>query len=306
MQRNIVLSKSFTASSIITFLRQASGIFNPQSRNITDFIFYVDRVEKIDILGMLLIYKFIEYTSQKGCFIGPQLKYNEMIANKLKQSGFWGLIDSFMMNKDVDYKQLDYYQDGKSFFIAPIVLFRSGNSINENNFLKKVRIFYQGMHEVNSMIMSVVGEIILNFKEHADDDTQSIITLGGNRSKIEVACADTGIGIISSLKSLYNQAKNNLYILNAAMKRGVTSKSATNHMGLGLWALNEITKRTKGKFHVYTEGYYYMNDSGKITANACGFWKGTIIYLNLPLENPCSWDNFIENQDIYKINIHFA
>ena len=41
-----------------------------------------------------------------------------------------------------------------------------------------------------------MGEIAQNFKAHAVDDTDSILSVAGDKDKFEIACVDTGIGII--------------------------------------------------------------------------------------------------------------
>jgi hypothetical protein len=60
----------------------------------------------------------------------------------------------------------------------------------------------------------------------------------------------------------------------------------TNHMGYGLWILDEIVTATQGKLHIYSEGAYIFNNHGKKIKGLCSFWQGTIIYLSLPLANP--------------------
>lgn len=37
----------------------------------------------------------------------------------------------------------------------------------------------------------------------------------------------------------------------------------TNHMGYGLWILDEIVTATQGKLHIYSEGAYIFNNHGK-------------------------------------------
>lgn len=72
-------------------------------------------------------------------------------------------------------------------------------------------------------------------------------------------------------------------------------------MGYGLWILNQIATKTKGRLHIYSEGAFYKNDFGKEIAQKCGYWKGTIIYLSLPLKKPITLTD-IENHDNKKFN----
>ena len=41
----------------------------------------------------------------------------------------------------------------------------------------------------------------------------------------------------------------------------------------------------KGELHIYSEGAYYINRQGKVKRGECPYWKGTIIYVNLPFNN---------------------
>jgi hypothetical protein len=142
------------------------------------------------------------------------------------------------------------------------------------------------------MLFTCLSEILLNFWEHAVDDNRSIIIADGTKKKIEIACADTGEGIITSLKT--NPKYSNMHdskILSKALDIGATSKERTNHMGYGLWIINEITNLVRGKLYIYSEGYFFKNDHGKVKSGSCAFWKGTIVYLNLPLGNPVSFSD---------------
>jgi signal transduction histidine kinase len=137
------------------------------------------------------------------------------------------------------------------------------------------------------MILLVFSEILLNFWEHAIEDTESIIVAHGNSQNIEIACADTGNGIISTLGgSMISENFRPEQILLESLKRGVTSKKMTNHMGYGLWILDQITTMVKGRLHIYSQGAYYYNEYGSKKSGRCGYWQGTIVYISLPLQKP--------------------
>ena len=70
-------------------------------------------------------------------------------------------------------------------------------------------------------------------------------------------------------------------MLSKCVQRGVTSKPNSNHMGFGLWLVNELITLNNGRLHLYSQGHYYFNDFGKIKKGLCAFWPGTIIYLNI-------------------------
>lgn len=243
-------------------------------------------VNEMDTFGQLLIYKYVEFTTKNDCFFGPYIITNPYVDEKLKESGFQNLLNAFINSKDIDYRNLDYQEDGNSFFFAPIVLSRDRSISEKDKMTPRIENFFKNNPKVVSMAMTVIGEISLNFKEHAVEDTQSVMVVSGNRKKIEISCADTGVGIITSLANLYPDVKKKEKLIEKAIEKGITSKKATNHMGFGLWIVNQLATLTNGLFYVFSEGTYYFNKHGKYRSGLCSFWKGTIIYVNLPISHP--------------------
>lgn len=160
------------------------------------------------------------------------------------------------------------------------------------------------------IVFSVLCEIVSNFKEHSQDETDSILVATGDKNKFEVVCADTGIGMISSMATVLRNSPSisirDFDVLEIATRQGMTSKHDTNHMGYGLWLISEFVNLANGELHMYSEGAYYVNQCGKIKKGTCGFWQGTIIYVSLPLNNVSSlqkWqDNLAELYEDIKIN----
>ena len=72
-------------------------------------------------------------------------------------------------------------------------------------------------------------------------------------------------------------------------------------MGYGLWIINQIITLIRGKLQIYSEGFYYSNEYGKVKSGSCGYWKGTIIYLFLPLKNPVTLCDIIQNDGDEKL-----
>ena len=79
-------------------------------------------------------------------------------------------------------------------------------------------------------------------------------------------------------------------------------------MGYGLWIVNELVKINNGRLHLYSQGYYYKNDFGKITKGKCGYWQGTIIYVNLALGNPKTLSDIdsVDLNNFKDLQINFA
>lgn len=57
------------------------------------------------------------------------------------------------------------------------------------------------------------------------------------------------------------------------------------HCGTGLWLVNELVTKLKGKLILHTGGYLYRNIQGKITTFASSYWQGTILYVRLPIND---------------------
>ncbi len=306
--------KYFTQNNLITFLSEVEKIFSMKNAMKENVIFDLSKVAKTNILGILLMYKFIEYTHCNYCFRKPQVKVNEYIIEKLKEYGFWLLINSYISNKDISesiYNQLKIKVEN-NFIIAPQPLIRNdkcSTEILKKKFLPKIEEYYSFNDKMSSMIFLCLSEIFLNFWEHAVLDTKSILVAEGNKLHIEIACADTGNGIITTLGSTLSSINlSKEKIISESLKKGVTSKKMTNHMGYGLWILNEIVTLTKGRLHLYSEGAYILNDFGKITKGTCAFWQGTIIYLSLPLLNPKTLsdiDDITNSKKLDDIKINF-
>lgn len=292
IHRKIVAPKHFTTSSLVTFIQDCEEIFQLVDKKEKGFLLDLSKVSQVSMLGVLIIYKLIEYTFTNHCFERPAVSYDNPIREALKKYGFSDLILTYMADRksaEEEYRRLKV-SVGENFIIAPQALLRNDKysieSLNRN-YLPLIEKYYQKSEKIVSMIFLVFSEILLNFWEHAVEDTKSIIVASGNKQNIEIACADTGDGIVSTLgKSLTSQTIAPVSILLKAIEKGVTSKRFSNHMGYGLWILDEITTRTKGRMHIYSEGAYYYNEFGKKKNGKCGYWQGTIIYLSLPLNNP--------------------
>lgn len=305
---NFTAPKHFKANSVVTFLNEVEKVFTLKDKMQPGVTFDLTKVFQTNILGILLMYKFIDFSYNNNCFQRPEIKYNDYIKDQWIRYGFWDLIDAYVLNRDVlekGYKKLDVkIQD--SFIIAPQPLLRNESYSNEvltKRFLPKIKEYYSSDERVVSMIFQCLSEVLLNFWEHAVEDSQSILVADGNRNFLEIACADTGNGIISSLKQALkykNISKENL--IHQSVQMGVTSKEKTDHMGYGLWILNQITHLTKGRLHLYSQGAYFQNEFGKESKGKCGYWQGTIIYLSLPLTNPKT----LSDIGVFKTNEEFS
>lgn len=100
--------KTFTAQYVRGFLSNVSEIFQLETRQIPDVEFKTEGTQKIDLLGLVLIYKFFEYTVRKRCFLNPTcyLEGSTYVYQELKKYGFRDIVYAFINQKPVDYKKL--------------------------------------------------------------------------------------------------------------------------------------------------------------------------------------------------------
>src|SRR5690606_4931870 len=238
----IKIPEILNASNILPFLRNVSIIFSFENQHLSNYAMNISKLKKINVLGMLLIYKIIEFSVEKNCFRLPQIYFEDFMEEKWHEYDFIPLINSYIAQKDTskNLKNLTVQMTDK-FILAPQPLLRESNFTNnylKTKFLPKINEYYQGKNKVISMISTCFSEILLNFWEHAVDDTKSIMIAEGNNSYMEIACADTGNGILSTLKNnpKYQKFQNEKLILHSTFKN-ITSKENTYHMGYGLWII---------------------------------------------------------------------
>lgn len=106
----------------------------------------------------------------------------------------------------------------------------------------------------------------------------------GTERQVEIVSVDTSSGIIETMREKYGN-KTDRDILVHAFKKRVSSKMDKGHCGTGLWLVNEIVTALKGKLILHTGNYLYRNIQGKISTFESSYWKGTILYVKLPLSS---------------------
>ncbi|MDH0660726.1 hypothetical protein [Empedobacter sp. GD03865] len=295
-KKKFELPNNIKLNGIENFLKGVSFIFDLEGTKTKNYILDLSHIKKTNVLGMLLIYKVLEFTVKKKCFHRPVIAYEPYISNSWSKYGFISLINAYIESSDTSKELLEMNINiTDHFIIAPQPLIRVNNFSNnflKSTFLPKLNEYYQGKSKVVSMISTCFSEILLNFWEHAVDDTESVMIADGREQFIEIACADTGNGIISTLKKNKNYTNlTGIELIKMCINKDITSKEGTNHMGYGLWIINEICRSVKGRFHLYSEGFCYILDKDKVIVKEVPYWKGTIVYLALPLSNPISLED---------------
>lgn len=310
--KTITLPKQLSVTTVAEILRAANIIFQTENRQLPLYALDLSKITKTNVLGMLLIYKIIEYSIEKKCFSKPAIFFDKFIEEKWKEFQFVPLINSYIESTDASPMFKDFkIQLSDNFILAPQPLLRDNDFTDQylkNKFLPKISEYYSGNDKAISMIFTCFSEILLNFWEHAVEDSKSIMIADGNKSYIHIACADTGDGIISTLRK--NKKFNGLtkeQLILESIKKNTTSKENTNHMGYGLWLIDQIVTAINGRLHLFSEGVHYYNDYGNKKVKNTSYWRGTIVYLALPLENAkslCDIEHF-KTEEMEKIKINF-
>lgn len=297
----------FTVNTAKYFLENVSDVFHLEGKQIKNVLFDVYPTTSIDLLGQLLIYKFMDFTRNKNCFFNPKtsLPSNRYVSNEMKKMGFKKLVDENYRIKPSDEEDIPVYSENKGFFIAPIVLERNQTGEIDKFAEKKIRDYYSNSI-LTSGILQCIGEISSNFQEHAVQDTRSVLVARGNYKYVEIACADNGDGIVPSLKAAFPEmAKKTSYdVLRESIKENITSKAKLGHMGCGLWIVNQFVSASKGNMCIYSHDAYLFNQKGKIKYGSSPLWKGTIIYVHLPLINENVFSKVLKEKEKIIQNKH--
>ena len=282
----------FTPQMVKYFLKEVSPLFGMVEKEIPNVVFDAYGLEKTGLLGHLLIYKFMEYSFKKHCFLNPTFSIKEANFNEFRKTGFQKLVLAFVNDKKKEFEKLKFEEEN-GIFIAPINLANFEKGDGQDLYAPQIRDYYDNL-KVAFIVTLCMSEIAANYSAHAEDDTNSILVAKGNHDYFEIACADNGKGIVTSLRPAMNRKCSSHEVLEQAMQQGVTSKRGTDHMGYGLWLVNEMVTQLKGELYIYTERAYYINRQGSVRKGESDYWRGTITYVKLPLSKSDSIDAIYE------------
>ena len=199
----IYLPSRIDRNNIPEIISKLEYIFQSSGKEIPNIFLNFNNVKVIDITGVLVLYKFLEFSVTHCCFKNPlfNLTQNVILEDKIEKYGFSTLITKLMDNKTKEqyYKNLST-QVTADFILAPVAMIKGDDSTTQKENALKQIVNYYGNNDISTMILQIFSEIFQNFISHAEKDTLSVIVVQGNKNKIEFACADNGIGIINSLK----------------------------------------------------------------------------------------------------------
>lgn len=300
----IRLPEKVEAKYITTIVRQLNTFYRYDNAQIPRFYLSFSKVKSVDIVGVLVLYKFLEYSVSNKCFFNPTTVDVDIINDQVKEYGFESLIASCYKDRkkmEEEYAKLRSKITNK-LLVSPIIIFTGLNNKDriEKDCFDKVTQFY-GEGQLSDMILMVFSELIGNFYSHSNDQSRSIVVAYGKKDYVEIACADAGIGIVESLRSRLG-FKNNLALLRSAFAKGISSKPSSDHMGYGLWMIDETIKKNSGYLFAYSQDAYYERRGDRVTCVEAPKWKGTIVYLKLNTANPISVKDII---DKHKTRLQF-
>lgn len=287
MSDNIILMvpKRITVNFLPTIIRVLNQVKVYKNKRQSNFFLDFRNYEEVDLLGVLLLYKYMDYTVVNNCFYNPSLHMFNPVSISVKKYGFSEIISRCFSD---ERKAIEAFSRLRSeikdnFILAPIAISEGYSEDLEKQVYNKIQDYYQD-DDITVMIFTVFGELISNFYAHAKDETRSIIVGYGNKESIEVACADSGVGIVNSLKTQYHFSSDLKY-LEYSIKQNVSSKPGTNHMGCGLWEIDRLIKKNGGRFLLYSGSSYYETSNGKTEFRCVPSWDGTIAYAKLNLHH---------------------
>lgn len=295
MKETIVfLPNRLTRNYITELIRKTNFIYLLEGQQKPNVYFVIRQIDDMDLLGVVIVYKILEYSYKKGCFYSPTLTKNDTLISNVKRFGFGDLISECFKDTEKAYKNLKTETiDG--FLVAPMALNNNAQETEKltNLTMRKIEQYFENEKIPNAsdaciMVSVILSELFGNFYAHANDKTNSIIVVRGNNKCVEITCADSGLGITETLRTIDTyRNKNEEYLLRQALKKGVTSKPRTNHMGHGLWLIDDIVSKNNGLLYIYTQSVNYINAHNKKKISSVPRWKGTIVDITLNINNPC-------------------
>jgi hypothetical protein len=316
--REVILPKRLSLNFITSIINNFNFIFHLENKKDGMCILRLDNIEKVDLVGIIILFKFIEYSVTKECFENPKIVGHKtgVIAHAIEFYGFKNLLKDYISEKDIEKSLLKLQVAEKdSFLVAPQALIRDRPK-TKTDFDRKLEVelkkFYgSDASQLINTILQCSAEISSNFFNHAVEDTKSIILARGNKKFYEIVSADTGDGILNTLRQNeeYDSYSDSQLVLKS-MDKEVTCKPNSNHMGFGLWLIKEVTRESDGILEILSGDVRITVKDGQIKRNDIPKWKGTIVYLKIPVEqNGISIANILrknrQNLDL-EININFA
>lgn len=305
-QQSIIvhIDRVLTVNNLSSFMQKINNIFIWKEQMLPNFHLDLLNTEDADLLGIVVLYKMLEYSVVHKCFIQPSIYLSNKLKTFIKKYGFSDLVTELMKQKDIKSEFENLKPEIKDdFFVAPIALW-SGHKISQKDW--NYRLYplinnYYKNENISLMIFQFFTELYSNFLSHSHDQSKSIMVAHGTNKWIEIACVDTGIGIVESLRKKYPK-KRKKDVLWSAMQKKVSSNLNDGHMGYGLWTIDETIKLLGAKLQIWSNGAYYRRLGKKIWLSDSVNWTGVIIYVRFPVEYPILFKDIEKNNNDNLVN----
>lgn len=288
----------YNENNFTSLVTKLNFIFNLKNKELKNYDFQINiSYNEFTSITSLIIYKILAYSLDNKCLSNPSANI-DYITQLFAKFHLQDLIKAYYEQKDINriFANIKPLQKN-DFFVAPHPINRDFVKNKEeltNKYYDTIHNYYKDKNfEIIEYIKTCLVEISSNFLYHAENDDKSILMAEGNKSKVEIISVDTSEGIISTMKEKFSSSDKDL--LKLAFERKISSKIENGHCGTGLWLINEIVNNLKGKLIIHSEGYIYRNINGKVRIFASSFWKGTIIYVKLPITEVIEINNFFND-----------
>ncbi len=162
------------------------------------------------------------------------------------------------------------------------------------------------LNDIKQYIKYCVGEIINNADKHALSPIGAIVVgqYFPTIKKLQICVVDRGTGFLKNIRRKYN-VNNEKEAIKKSLEKGVTSSPLETmpyryieNAGIGLYALNKILEKTKGRFLIISNDGGIIMDYHKneeYDFNASKSWKGSIVAFEFFEDNiSFSWEEFMK------------
>lgn len=152
--------------------------------------------------------------------------------------------------------------------------------------------------ELSEVVTYSIGEIIDNIEAHSFSPINGYICAQTYSDNLEIAIADCGIGIKSSLNSCpaYANIESHEEAIILATGKKVTSKSS-RHAGEGLFFTRRFLDANNGKLFILSGDARVEFKSGfNPLVNRVNYWQGTIVGMIFDLNTPVNAKQIFDSE----------
>ncbi len=184
---------------------------------------------------------------------------------------------------------------------------------NDSQVDKVMKIFRNNNYldsETNEVLELILAEIFQNFYAHAEFDEPPICCVQdwSTSQYVEIAIADTGIGIDNSLEEVLKEYPNDTNPCRIACDSGIScslnkeSRIGTTHGGFGLFFTKRFIEENGGHLYLLSgEDCYINRPDGEYDETVPYRWNGTIVRLiinkNKCLPSEAFWKSISREQE---------